>query len=157
MKLENCKTSRGHQEPFSIQFAIFIPNKVGKLLSLFNALSENKISVAGFSIVNSTDWQVIRAVFYDTNKAREILTRCGYGFSESNVLLLEIANQEDFFQACEHLLNAEVSVEYAFSLTVRNENNSIIALSVEDYLLATHLLIRHDFTLLGSEDLADPH
>ena len=157
MKLENCKTSRGHQEPFSIQFAIFIPNKVGKLLELFNTLSENKISVAGFSIVNSTDWQVIRAIFYDPNKAREVLNRCGYGVSEANILLLEVADQDEFFKACEHLLNAEISIEYAFSLADRNEGNCIIALRVEDYLLATHLLIRHDFTLLGSEDLKDPH
>ena len=156
MPNQNCQTSRSHQEPFSIQFAIFLPNKVGKLLELMNEFSSRKIKLAGFCVVNSTDWHVVRAVFYDPGKARELLTRSNYAFSETPVLLVELSDASVFESVCNHLLKAEISIEYAFWLGHVTDFANVIALSVEDQFLATQILIKHGFALLGMEDLKDP-
>ena len=121
-----------------------------------NELSSRKIRILGFCVVNSTDWQVIRAVFDDPGKARELLVRMNYAFSESPVLLVELADSMEFERVCNCLLNAEISIEYAFWLGFTDAASNVIALSVEDRCLATQILIKHGFSLLGMEDMSDP-
>lgn len=149
-------TSRGHQEPFAVQFSIFLANRVGQLHDLLDVFAEKKIRPAGLSIVDSADWAVVRVVVLDANLAREVLKARGVPFTESEVLLAELTGEESLAEICEHLTRAELNIHFAYPLTYRNHGNAVMVLHVDDRVLGAQTLTRHGFVLLGDEDLADP-
>jgi len=149
-------TSRGHEEPFAVQFSIFLANRVGQLRELLEVFGAKDLRMLGISIFDSTDWAVIRVVFLDPNKARAVLEDRGVPFTESDILLIELTDDDTLAEVCDHLMRMELNIHVAFPLTLRNHGQAVMALHVDDRVLATHVLTRHDFILLGHEDLADP-
>ncbi len=149
-------TSRGHEEPFAVQFSIFLANRVGQLRELLDVFDDKKLQMLGISIFDSTDWAVIRIVFLDPNKARAVLQDRGVPFTESEILLIELIDDDTLGEVCDRLMGAELNIHFAFPLTLRSHDNAVMVLHVDDRVLATHVLTRHHFVLLGHEDLADP-
>lgn len=139
-----------------MQFSVFLANRVGQFKDMLDLFTEQDVNVLGVSIVDSTDWGVIRVVFDNPNKARELLKAHGLPFTESEVLLIELFGPDAISDICAHLLQAEINVHFAYPLTIRSHDNPVMVFHVEDYILARDLLTRHGLTLLGEEDLADP-
>ncbi|MHC4561849.1 MAG: hypothetical protein ACYS8X_03640 [Planctomycetota bacterium] len=150
------ETARGHEEPFSVQFSIFLPNRVGKLKELLTLLAENDIQLLGVSIVDSADWSVVRLITDDPNTAREKLTQRSMPYTESMVLLAVLESDETLAQITELLMRAEINLVFAYPLTIQRNGHSVMAFHVDDDVLASHLLSRHGMMLLGREDLAEP-
>lgn len=149
------QTAKAHGEPFAIQFSVFLANRVGQLHELLTKLAENRIDVLGMSVVDSTDWAVIRIVLSDPNKARETLKSAGLPFTESAVLLVTFYTGESLSEACGHLLRAEINVHFAYPLTIRTDDSPVMVFHVDDLVTARSVLMRHGFKLLGHEDLAE--
>ena len=156
MQPNPSQTARGHEEPFSVQFSIFMPNHVGQFLTILELLDEKDIEVIGMSIVDSTDWGVLRLVVLDPNHAREVFREQGYNFTEREILLVEMPPGVFLLDICANLLQAEINISTTYALTYRSHENPVIALNVDETTLAIQILIRHGLTLLGSEDLSDP-
>lgn len=156
MQLKQPQTARNHEEPFAIQFSVFMPNRVGQFCDLLEAFDRNSIELLGVSVVDSTEWAVVRMVLADPGHAREVLKLNSHDFTESKVLLVELHDEDALRQTCSHLLQAEISVDFAYPLTIRSQGNPVMVFHVDDDVVATQTLMRHNFILLGSEDLADP-
>jgi len=156
MDTQPLTTSRGHEEPFAVQFSIFLANRVGQLRELLEVFDAKDLRMLGISIFDSTDWAVIRVVFLDPNKARAVLADRGVPFTESDILLIELIDDNTLAEVCDHLMRAELNIHVAFPLTFRSHGNAVMVLQVDDRVLAAHVLTRHDVVLLGHEDLADP-
>lgn len=150
------KTDKRHQEPFAVQFSVFLPNRVGQFQELLGHFAEHEISLVGVSVVDSTDWAVVRMIFDQPGHARHLLAEGNQSFTESEVLLIELHCDNALQEVLQHLLRAEINVHFAFPLTIRSHGNAVLALHVDDTTLATQVLTRHEFNLLGNEDLADP-
>jgi len=149
------KTERTYKEPVAVQFSMFLANRVGQLKELMDYLAKEDIEVAGLSIIDSTDWAVIRVVFASNEKAREALKRHQIPFTESEVLLVCLPEPESLAGICDYLLRAEINVHFAYSLMVRHGDFPILVLHVDDLGIAQHVLLRHGMTLLGEGDLAN--
>ncbi|MFW6061964.1 MAG: acetolactate synthase [Planctomycetota bacterium] len=149
------RTQRGHEEPLARQFSVFLANRVGQLKDLLDVLDSKELAVLGLTVVDSTDWAVLRLVFSDPNKAREVLRGHGVSFTESRVLLVELHNGQALADVCDALVRAEVSIHFAFPLTLRSEGHPVMVLQPEDTILAQQVLARRGFNLIGDEDLAD--
>lgn len=156
MEQLGSRIARGHEEPHAVQFSIFLANRVGQLKDLMDLFAQQHVEVLGVSIVDSTDWAVVRAVFSDANKSRVLLEGHKMPFTESSVLLVEFADQAALSHICGCLVGAELSVHFAYPLVVRSHENPVMVLHVDDPVLATQVLSLHKYTLLGSEDLGDP-
>jgi len=139
--------------PFIRQFSVFMPNRVGRLGELLEGLGEAEVDLAGLSVVESTDWAVVRMIFTDTDKAREILTRQGASFTESEVLALVLDEAGTLNRALKALLAAELNVDYAYPLLIRRDDSPVLSLHVDDHVLAVQLLAKHGFTLVDHEDI----
>ena len=148
-------TARGHEEPLAVQFSLFLANRVGQLKDLLDTFAGENVEPLGFSVVDSTDWAVIRIIFSDPNKARELLKRHGLPFTESEVLLTELIGPTALSHICGLLLSAELNIHFAYALTIRRDQNPIMVLHVDDHILAMQVLTKHGVRLLGYEDLAD--
>ena len=115
-------------------------------------LARNNIGVYGISIVDSTDWAVIRMVLSDPNKAREVLNPC-YPYTEKPVLLVCLDDEQSLSRMFAALTSAELNVNVAYPLTIRHEDCPVVVLCVEERVVATQVLTNHRFTLVGEEDL----
>ncbi len=150
------QTKRGHEEPCATQFSVFLVNRIGQLGELLRMFDEEQLVTMGMSVIDSTDWAVLRVVFSDPGKGRVILKREDYRFTESSVLLVEMPTQETLTDVCSLLMRAELSIHFAYTLAEHSRGNPVMVLHVDDHTLACHALTRHGYTLLGDEDLADP-
>ncbi|HAU36192.1 MAG TPA: acetolactate synthase [Phycisphaerales bacterium] len=139
-----------------MQFSVFLANRIGQLKELLDLLGEESVEVLGLSVVDSTDWAVIRVVMSDPGKAREVLHRHGTPFTESNVLLTQLDGGNSLSEICGLLLRAEISIHFAYPLTVRSNDRAVMVLHVDDNVLAADVLTRHKIVLLGHEDLSRP-
>jgi len=139
--------------PFIQQFSVFLPNRVGRLHELLNTLAKERVDIAGISVVDSTDWAVVRLVFTDVGRAREMLARHGVAFTEADVLAVVLEGPETLQQVCKTLVTAELNLAYAYTLLILREDNPVMALQVDDGVLARHVLTKHGFTLVDHEDL----
>lgn len=156
--MQSCptQTAQDHEEPVALQFSVFVPNRVGRFCDLLESLSQNNIELLGVSVVDSTDWAVMRIICSDPGHLAEVLRRGSYDFTESDVLLVELEQGDTLQHACQCLLRAEINVNFVYALTIQNHNHPVMTLHVDDSILASQILTRHDFILLGHEDLADP-
>ncbi|MCE5279865.1 MAG: acetolactate synthase [Planctomycetaceae bacterium] len=149
------QTARGHEEPFAIQFSLFLANRVGQLKDVLDVLNEKNLEVLGLSIIDSADWAVIRMVLSNASKGRVVLQEHHLPFTESAVLLAAMPQNNSLEQICGLLLAAEINVHFAYPLTIRHKDWPVMALHVDDTVLATQTLTQHGFELLGQEDLLD--
>ena len=156
MAEQTPRTARGHEEPFAVHFSVFIANRVGQLKDLLNLLGNNAVGVLGLTIVDSTDWGVVRIITSDPGKTRELLKAHHLPFTEGQVILAEQASANSLAEICGVLLLAEINVQFVYPLTIRRNDNPILAIHVDDQVLAVRTLAKHGFTLLGHEDLGEP-
>lgn len=139
-----------------MQFSVFTPNRVGKLLDLLTMLVEKELDLIGISIVDSSDWSVIRIVCTEPDEARHALTDAHMSFTETEVLLVELPGGGPALGAvCSILLRAELNIFFAYPLTIRSHGNPVLLLAVDDLVLGVEALTRRGYTLLGHEDLGE--
>lgn len=149
------QTARGHLEPYAVLFSVFMQNRVGSLRDLLDAVGEKEVRVLGISVSDSADWAVVRLVFDDPERARAVLTAKACGFSETEVLLVELDGDAALRAIFTHLVAAEVNVHFGLLLSIRSHDHPVLALHVDDEPAACQVLRRHGIVLLDNRDL--PH
>ena len=156
MSPEPSLTEKEYAEPLAIQFSVFLANRVGALQDLLALFAENGVVLHGFTITDASEWSVVRVVCADPDKARALLKAQGLGFTENEVLLIELPRVGQLSRMCTLLVQAELNINFAYSLMVRGRQYPVVVLHVDDLSLAASLLLRHQFVLLGAADLVDP-
>jgi len=122
---------------------------------LVRALEEHVGRIVALSIEESADSALVRLICADAESGRSALRHEGFSFSESDVLAVELPSTPHPLEAtCYALLAAELNIHYAYPLLV-NAGRPALALYVDDPTLASQLLIRKGFRLLGESDLRD--
>ena len=149
------QTARGYEPPINTQFSVFLDNRVGKLAELIEIFDGQAIQVVALSIVDSTDHAVIRLVTTDGHQARQLLRSHGFPYSEADILVVELSAGQTLTSMCRYLLAAEINIQYAYTLMVRPHGAAAIALHTDDQILASQILQRKGFCLLGERDLTD--
>lgn len=149
-----AETEYGYAPPTVRQFSVFLNNKVGKLLELLRTFDEAPSTrLAAFAIVDSSDYAVVRMIFTNADAARHILRRSQYTFAETDLIIMELGEQQCLSGACLYLLGAELNIRFAYPIMLRGEHPAV-AICVDDNHLAGQILLRKRFRLLSEEDLA---
>ena len=150
----SADTELTYAPPTVRQFSVFLNNKVGKLLELLRTFDEAPSTrLAAFSIVDSSDYAVVRMIFTNADAARHILRRSQYTFAETDLLIVEIGEQQTLSGTCLDLLGAELNIRFAYPIMLRGDHPAV-AVCVDDNHLAGQILLRKRFRLLAEEDLA---
>lgn len=148
------QTSQGYSPPTVRQFSVFLENKVGKLLDmvrLFDGAPD--VHLCAFSVMESSDYAVVRIIPNNADAARNLLRRHGLSFSELDLLIVELTDGHTLSSMCLYLLGAELNIRFAYPLMLRPNGTPTIALSVDDQTLAGQILRKKCFNLLGEADL----
>jgi len=136
-----------------IQFAVFTPNRMGRLHDLIRLLGNHNIHVLALMVLDATENSIIRLVVDDPEGARDLLVREGFCFSESTLVVVEV-NSTDMIRLTAALLEAELNVNYLYSFIPHPQGKSLLALSMEDNELAEQALRRHQFRTLKQTDIS---
>ncbi len=148
------QTVRGYSPPTVRQFGVFLENKVGKLLELVRLFDKgDEVHLCAISVIESADYAVIRIIPNNADAARVLLREKGLSYSESDLLIVELADHHSLTSMCVYLLGAELNIRFAYPLMLGPGGKPTIALAVDDQILAGQVLRKKNFNLLGEEDL----
>jgi hypothetical protein len=148
------QTSKARQAHEVVQFSVFTPNRTGRLHDLVGILSCNGVNMLALSVLDTTDSAIIRFVVDDPERARELLDKNGFPYSESELVVVELGSATDLNRLVCALLEAEVNVNYLYSFIPHPEGKSILALNMEDNDVADRVLREHQFRILKQTDLS---
>src|SRR6266403_4676730 len=87
-------TTRARRPDAVIQFSVFTPNRLGRLRDLIRLLGTHNVHVLGLMVLDTTDSAIIRLVVDDPERARELLTREGFPYTESKLVVVEVSSTE---------------------------------------------------------------
>ncbi|MHC5023395.1 MAG: acetolactate synthase [Planctomycetota bacterium] len=148
------ETAQAYSPPSVRQFSVFLENKVGRLLSLVRLFDDApNCHLCAFSVVEASDYSVVRIIPNNADAARVILRENDHMFAELDLLIVELKGDHTLSNMCLHLLGAELNIQFAYPLMLRPNGTPTIALAVDDPYLAGQILRKKDFRLLGEEDL----
>lgn len=154
--LTEPETLRGRDWPCLRQFCVFLENRVGRLNELMKQLESPDVRVIGLTIIDSVDFAMVRLIFNNTDRAREKLELSGFLFSESDVVGVELPEDDMPLSAiCTTLVKAEMNIHHAYPLLYRHRGRSTVALYVDDVDHAIQLLREAGFRVITESDLFD--
>jgi hypothetical protein len=148
-------TAQSYEPPCNTQFSVFLDNRVGRLLDLVEVFEGQALHVVGLSVMDATDHAVVRVVTSRAELARRLLQRHNFAFSEVEVLVVELLPGQTLTKLCKSLVQAELSICYAYPLLGRGHGGSLVALHTDDQVLAGQILRKKMFLLLAENDLGD--
>lgn len=147
-------TARGRDWPSVRQFNVFLANRLGALLNLVRRFETTDNRIIALTVVDSSDCAIVRMVLSDPERAYEIFEQANLPFTESDLLVVTLpAGAQPLLQICRALLEAEISIHYAYPLMAAHLGRGALALRVEDVDTAAAHLQQNGFALLSENDL----
>ena len=102
--------------PIRTQFSIFLINKPGVLAGVTRALARAEVNIVALALMDSGEHGTLRIVCDDTEKTRKVLGKAHDRWTESDVLVLELANRPGAFATVsEQLATEHINITYAYS------------------------------------------
>ena len=89
------------------QFSIFLINQPGVLATVTSALAKAKVNVSALTLMDSMEHGVLRLVCSDAAGARAVLGKAHDQWTETDVLVIELANEPGAFSKVAGLLATE--------------------------------------------------
>ncbi len=149
------ETEQGYAPPTVRQFSVFLDNRVGKLLEVLESIDEsNTAELRGLSIIDSSDYAVVRFIFNNSDAARLVLERHNCAYCETAVLVVELCDTQTLATVCRHLLRAEINIHFSYSLMPSRTGASIFVICTDDPTFAGQVMRRKGCRVLGEADLA---
>lgn len=152
----DTQTARGRDWPSVRQYNVFLANRLGALLDLVRVFETTDVRIVALTVVESSDCAIIRIVPSDAERAYEILQRAKLPFTESDLLVVKLPdNDQPLLTICKALLSAEINIRYAYPLMigVGPMGNTAMAFNVEDHESAANALSLQGFTIFSENDL----
>ena len=149
------ETLEGQSLPLVRQVSVFLPNQVGQLLRVTQALDKTNVKIMALSILDADDCAVVRLIFDRADEAITALEDAGFAVHTSELLVVRVPpGKRGLMTTWSVLLSSEVSVKYAYPL-LHPAYGSVLALSLASPELAANTLQEHNFEILGEADLGD--
>lgn len=147
-------TARGRDWPSVRQFNVFLANRLGAMLNLVRRFETTDNRIIAITVIDSSDCAIIRMVPSDPERAYEIFEQANLPFTESDLLVVTLPDGEQpLLRICRALLEAEVSIHYAYPLMAAHLGRGALAIHVEDIETAASHLQQNGFSLLSEKDL----
>lgn len=146
-------TTQDHEDNRICQLSIFLPNRLGALLSVLRSLEGRDIVMRAVSIVESADHSVARIIVDQPTLAASTLRHGGYSFVETELLGVAIPEEDGVQRLLKAVLMAELNLHYMYSLIMPRGGHALLAVHVEDPTSAARVLVERGFHLVDQSDL----
>lgn len=147
-------TARGRNWPTLRQFTVFLENRVGQLLEVVRRFEGSRVRIVALSITDAGECAFVRFLLSHPEQGREILERAGLPLIESDLLGVELPDdQQPLLRICTALLQAEVNIIQAYPILVRPRGRPAVALMVDNTEMGLETLAGRGFTMITEGDL----
>ena len=97
------------------QFSIFLINQPGVLATVTSALAKAKVNIVALTLMDSMEHGVLRVVCDDAAGERAVLGKAHDRWTETDVLVVELANEPGAFSKVAEVLATEhINISYAY-------------------------------------------
>jgi hypothetical protein len=127
------------------QFSVFMVNKPGVLARALGEFAKERINIVAITMMDSAEHGVMRVVFEETAKAREVLVKLNMPYSETDVLCVNLANKSGALAVvAEKLAKGHINISYAYCTAGARGGRTTGVLKVSDVTKAMRLLEDHN-------------
>lgn len=149
------ETERAYGPPMCTQFSVFLDNRIGKMYELVETFDGQPLRLVAISVIDASDHAVVRLVTTRAERARQLLDEQMLPFTESEILVVELTDDQRLTMLCLALLGAELNIDYAYPLMVRPHGAATIAIHCDDPVLAGQILSRKGFRVVSESALRE--
>jgi len=136
------------------QFSVFMVNKPGVLAKVLGEFASFKINITAITMMDSAEHGVMRVVFEEPDKAREILSKLNMPYNETEVLCVNLANKAGALATvAEKLAKGHINISYAYCTAGAAGGRTTGVLKVSDVKKAMKLLEDHNKQSRDQTDL----
>lgn len=97
------------------QFSIFMVNKPGILAKILGEFARAKINITALTMMDSVEHGVMRVIFEEPDRARDILTKLNMPYNETQVLCITLTNRSGALATVtEKLARNHINISYAY-------------------------------------------
>jgi len=127
------------------QFSVFMVNKPGVLAQVLGEFANVKVNITAITMMDSAEHGVMRVVFEEPGKAREVLSRLNLPYNETEVLCVNLANKSGALATvAEKLAKGHINIAYAYCTAGASGGRTTGVLKVSDVKKAMKLLQDHN-------------
>jgi hypothetical protein len=149
------ETLRARSWPTVTQFSVFLENRVGQLLEVYRSFQGTRVKIVGLTISDAADCSILRLILSHSEQGREILILNKHAFAENELVVVELPlGPQSLSDLCMALLQAEISIHYAYALIVHPRNRPAVAMHIDNVEQASVTLHNMGFEVLCEADLA---
>jgi len=123
------------------QFSIFMVNKPGVLAQVLGEFARAKINIIALTMMDSVEHGVMRVVFAEPDKAKEILSKANMPYNETEVLCVNLDNRAGALATvAEKLAKNHINIAYAYCTAGARGGRTTGVLKVADVKKAMKIL-----------------
>ena len=123
------------------QFSVFLVNKPGVLAQVTRQIAQAKTNVTAMTMTDSSEHGVLRLVGADPGKLRTALAELNLPTTETDVLLVTMANRTGALaDVCQKLATAHINISYAYCTTGASGGKTKAVFKVADTKKAMKVL-----------------
>jgi hypothetical protein len=127
------------------QFSVFMVNKPGVLAQALTEFAKVRVNIVAITMMDSAEHGVMRVVFEEPDKAREVLNRLNMPYNETEVLCVNLANKSGALATvAEKLAKGHINISYAYCTAGARGGRTTGVLKVSDVKKAMRLLEDHN-------------
>ena len=135
------------------QISIFLENKKGTLLQVFQLLKEADIQLIATTIADTLDYGILRIVCSEPARAYEVLKQGGIAVTLSDVFAIELDNQVGSAANAISIFAAEgISISYLYSFLMAGKG--ILVFRTDNAERAREIISLNEMKFLAEKDLA---
>ena len=136
------------------QISIFVENKQGRLAAIMDVLHGAQVDIRAFTIADTTDFGIVRIIVNDTEKALKSLKDGGFTAKVTQVIGFTIEDiPSAMYQVISALQEAQINIEYSYSLMGKRANQADIAIRVGDNEKTEQVLREKGIKLISTADI----
>ena len=136
------------------QITVFLENRSGQLAQVTKLLADSGVDIRAISIAETADYGLARMIVDDSHKASSILLEHGDILSMTPVWAVEVPDRPaGLAELLSVLANAEVDVEYMYSLFAHKDGYAYMVMRVSDDAKFTGAIKANGIKLMTMDEL----
>ena len=136
------------------QISVFLENRTGQLAEITRLLAKENLNLRAISIAETADYGLARMIVDDARKASEILLAHGDILSMNSVWAVEVPDRTGgLAQLLTVLAEAEIGVEYMYSMFTHGDGYACMVLKVSDEAKLQAALQKEGIRIMDKKDL----
>ena len=123
------------------QFSIFMVNKPGILAKALGEFAAKRINIVAMTMMDSAEHGVMRVIFDDGERAKEVLSEMNMPFNQTDVLMVTLTNKSGALATIvEKLSKNHINISYAYCTAGARGGKTTGVLKVADVKKAMKIL-----------------